>query len=166
MPTAEPATLAEIDIGKSFDVTVTIIPASAPAGDDGAAAPSEVISSVSGKLVGSPEEPNITITGGSNTVRITGKHINAFTDKFKYVESGKTDLIANVTEIEGRGSMPPDKNLYNLDQDRRKSITRTYELLVNNSITVPVTQDVLNALEPMRLFMANYNFNKSKDKKF
>jgi hypothetical protein len=166
LPIADPEALPPVEIGQNFSVTVTVNPAFGPPGDDGVSLPLEVISSVSGRLAGTPNEPGITIRnpvpGVGNSVIISGKHVNTFTDKFKYTGLGQTDLTTPPIEAIGRGEMPPDKNLFNLNQDRRQSETRTYELLVNNSITVPVTQEVLNPLEAMRSFMANYNYNKHK----
>ena len=144
MATTSIDVLPSVLIGDSFSVTVSIIPG-----------PLEVISSVSGSLAGLPLEPGITITSGTSSVTISGKHQNTFTDVFTYAEPGRSDLVSSVT---GRGNVPPNKNLYDLNQDKRKSETRTYNLLVNGSISLTVTQEVLNALETMRQFMANYSY--------
>jgi hypothetical protein len=171
LPIADPEALPPVLLGENFSVTVTVKPAFGPPGPDGVSLPLEVISSVSGRLVGSPSEPGITIRNPSPEIRdsviISGRHVNTFTDKFKYTGLGQTDLTTPPIEVIGRGEMPPDKNLFNLNQDRRQSETRTYELLVNEvqgltSIIVPVTQEVINPLEAMRSFMANYNYNKHK----
>jgi len=156
LATASPSVLPAITIGDTFSVTVNIIP--------GAVVPPavpEVISSVTGSLTGSPSEPGITVVGGVNSVTISGKHVNTFTDKFKYLEPGQNDLTSTPIEAIGRGNVPPDKNLFNLNQDKRKSEIRTYNLIVNGSTSLSVTQEVLNPLEAMRLFMANYNYKAS-----
>ncbi len=147
MATASPSVLNPVSIGENFTATVTIVPDMF-----------ETISSVSGSLNGNPIEPGITITGGTSTVTISGKHELTFTDIFNYTEPGETDPVKTVIS---RGNMPPDKNLFELSQDQRKSETRTYTLVVNGSSTLTVTQEVLNPLEAIRSFMANYNYKGS-----
>ena len=151
MPTASPSSLGSVVIGDQFTVTVDIIPATQ----------FEIISSVTGVLTGTPLEPDISITSGSTSVTISGRHVNTFTDVFTYLEPGFSDLEATPSTATGRGNMPADKNLFNLNQDTRKSQTRTYILTVNGSITLSVTQEVINPLEAMTSFMANYNYKAS-----
>lgn len=147
MATASPSTLSPVTIGDTFSVTVSIIPDEL-----------EVISSVTGSLSGTPIEQSIVVSSGSSSVTISGQHQNTFTDKFLYTEPGQTDLTVTPTETIGRGNVPSDKNLFKLTQDTRKSETRTYNIVVNGNINIPVTQEVLNPLEPMRQFMANYRY--------
>lgn len=151
MPTASPSSLGSVVIGDQFTVTVDIIPSTQ----------FEVITSVTGVLTGTPLEPNITITSGSTSVTISGRHVNTFTDVFTYTEPGVSDLEATPSTATGRGNMPANKNLFNLNQDIRKSETRTYALTVNGSIPLSVTQEVENPLAAMTSFMANYSYNGS-----
>jgi hypothetical protein len=123
--------------------------------------PLESISSVSGVLSGSPTEP-ITVTSGTSSVTISGKHVNTFVDVLTYTEKGETDLTETPTKVIGIGNIPDKKNLYDLKQDLRKSETRTYVLTVNGSQTLTITQEVRNPLEVKRRFMANYNYNNYK----
>jgi hypothetical protein len=150
MASANPSILNPVVVGESFTATVTIEPDMF-----------EIISSVSGSLLGSPLEPGITVTGGTSTVTISGKHEFTFTDIFKYTEPGESDLSTTPTTVVSRGNVPPSKNLFELSQDQRKSETRTYNIIVNGSSTLTVTQEVLNPLEAMRSFMANYNYKGS-----
>lgn len=150
MASASPATLTPVTIGETFTATINIVPDML-----------ETISSVSAILSGSPSEPGINITGGSSSVVISGKYEFAFTDTFKYTEPGESDLTTTPISVVSRGNMPPDKNLFELAQDQRQSEIRTYVLTVNGNSTLTVTQQVLNPLEAMRQFMANYNYKGS-----
>jgi hypothetical protein len=150
MASVNPSILTPVVIGESFTVTINV-----------EADMFETISSVSGSLSGSPLEPGITITSSTSTVTISGKHEFTFTDTFKYTEPGESDLISTPTTVISRGNVPPNKNLFELSQDQRQSQTRTYNIIVNGSSTLTVTQEVLNPLEAMRSFMANYNYKGS-----
>jgi hypothetical protein len=146
MPTASLSVLDSVVIGDQFTATVNIIPTEL-----------EIITSVTGVLSGTPLEPNITITGGSTSVTISGQHLNTFTDSFTYLEPGISDLTTSTTVI-GRGNMPTNKNLFRLGQDTRKNQIRTYILTVNGNITLSVTQQVDNPLAAITSFMANYSY--------
>jgi hypothetical protein len=151
MPTASPLSLGSVVIGDNFTATVNIIPDNE----------FETISSVTGVLSGTPLETSITVTGGSTSVTISGQHLNTFTDVFTYTEPGFSDLETTPSTATGRENMPAEKNLFILNQDSRKSQTRTYILTVNGSISLSVTQEVENPLEAMTSFMANYNYKAS-----
>ena len=112
-------------------------------------------------LSGTPLETSITVTGGSTSVTISGQHLNTFTDIFTYTEPGFSDLESTPSTATGRENMPAEKNLFNLNQDLRKSQTRTYILTVNGSISLSVTQEVENPLSAITSFMANYNYKAS-----
>jgi hypothetical protein len=150
MATASPSILPPVNLNDNFSVTVTIVPGAL-----------EIVSSVSGVLSGSPSEP-ITVSSGTTSVTISGKHQNTFVDVFTYTEKGETDLTQTPTIVTGIGNVPDKKNLYDLKQDLRKSEIRTYTLTVNGSQTLTVTQEVQNPLEVKRKFMANYNYNNHK----
>ncbi len=150
MASANPSILPPVNLDTNFSVTVSVVPDLL-----------ESITSVSGILSGSPSEP-ISVSSGTSSVTISGKHINTFTDILSYTEKGETDLTQSPTKVTGIGNMPDKKNLYDLKQDLRKSQIRTYTLTVNGSQTLTVTQEVLNPLEIKRKFMANYNYNNHK----
>jgi hypothetical protein len=150
MASASPSILPPVNLNDNFSVTVTIVPG-----------PLENVSSVSGVLSGSPSEL-ITVSSGTTSVTISGKHQNTFVDVLTYTEKGETDLTQTPTIVTGIGNVPDKKNLYDLKQDLRKSEIRTYILTVNGSQTLTVTQEVRNPLEVKRKFMANYNYNNYK----
>lgn len=147
MASASPSVLPTVNLNDSFTVTVAITPDML-----------ETISSVTCVLTGSPSEP-ITILSGSSNVTISGKHINTFSDQFTYTDKGETDQTQTPKTVIGLGSVPDEKNLFNLVQDSRQSETRTYIITVNGSQNFNITQQVLNPLEVKRQFMANYNYN-------
>lgn len=153
MATISPTVLTAVDFNQTFSQTVNVNPGM-----------SETITSVTATLVGSPLEPNINISVNANVVTISGKYTATFTDEFSYLEPGATGLNLTPNVVVGLFNMPPDKNLFKLDQDTRQSETRTYNIVVNSSSgsnTIPITQLVLNTLESMRLFMDTYNYKAS-----
>lgn len=151
MATASPATLPPVNHNTVFTATVNLVPG-----------PMEMISGVTGSLVGTPVEP-IVITAVGTTITITGKHQNLFKDKFTFTPQDTSDKTAPSTTVEGIGSVPDKQNLYDLKQDQRKSETRTY-LISYSGGSVTVTQEVLNPLDVILSFMENYNYNDYKNK--
>jgi hypothetical protein len=153
LATISPTVLTAVDFNQTFSQTVNVNPDM-----------SETITSVTATLVGSPLEPDISISINANVVTISGKYTATFTDEFSYLEPGATGPNLTPTVVTGLVNMPPDKNLFKLDQDSRESETRTYNIVVNSSSgsnTIPITQLVLNTLESMRLFMDTYNYKAS-----
>ncbi len=153
MATISPTVLPAVDFNQTFSTTINI-----------GTSFGETISSVTATLVGLPAEPNINIAINANVVTISGKYTATFTDVFSYLEPGATGLGLTPTVVTGLANMPADKNLFKLDQDTRQSETRTYNVVVTGSAgsnNVPVTQQVLNTLETMRLFMDTYNYKAS-----
>ncbi len=153
MATISPTVLTAVDFNQTFSQTVNVNPGML-----------ETITSVTATLVGAPLEPNISISVNANVVTISGKYMATFTDEFSYLEPGATGVGLTPTVVTGLFNMPPDKNLFKLDQDSRQSETRTYNIVVNSSSgsnTIPITQLVLNTLETMRLFMDTYNYKAS-----
>lgn len=150
MATANPSILPPVNLDENFTVVVSVVPG-----------PLEVINSVSGTLIGSPKEP-ISVSSGTTSITISGKHQNTFSDSITYTDAGETDLTQAPVTVIGIGNVPDKKNLFDLKQDLRQSETRTYVLTVNGSQTLTVTQEVRNPLEAKRQFMANYNYNNYK----
>lgn len=153
MPTADPTTLTAVTIGETFSQTITVESTGI-----------EVITSVNASLAGSPLEPQILISIDTNNITISGRHLNTFSDVFTYLEPGQSDLTSVPTVVVGAGNVPPDKNLFNLNQDTRQSATRTYNINVVTDIgssLLTVTQAVSNPLEAIRSFMDNYNYKAS-----
>jgi len=151
MATASPSILPAINHNTNFSVTVTIVPD-----------PLESITNVSGSLVGDPNEP-ITVTASGTTVTISGKHQNLFKDVFTFTPTDTSDKTATPISVEGIGAVPDKQNLYDLKQDQRQSIIRTYAINYSGG-SVTVTQEVLNPLEVVLAFMKDYNYNDYKNK--
>lgn len=148
--------LSDATIYEDFSATITASPSVDPIyGSSG-----ETINFVTAELLESPEEPNIIITPGTSSVKITGKHLGTFNDKFTYVSKGSTNNLETPTEVIGIVNMPPNKELYNLNQDSRLTATREFLITVTydntNTATFIVSQTVKNSLEGMRRFMASY----------
>ena len=150
MATANPSILPPVNLDENFTVVIYIVPESL-----------EVINSVSGILSGSPKEP-ISVSSGTTSITISGKHQNTFSDSISFTDGGETDLTQTPKTVIGIGNVPDKKNLFDLKQDLRQSETRTYVLTINGSQTLTVTQEVRNPLEVKRQFMANYNYNNYK----
>lgn len=151
MATASPTTLTPVNHNTDFTATVTLTPD-----------PMEMISGVSGVLVGTPIEP-ITVTAVGTTVTINGRHQNLFKDKFTFTPTDTSDKTETPISVEGIGSVPDKQNLFDLKQDQRQSVTRTYQISYSGG-SVTVTQEVLNPLEVILAFMKNYNYNDYKNK--
>lgn len=151
MATASPDKLPSVNHNENFTATVTLTPG-----------PLEIISGVTGSLVGSPSEP-ITVTAVGTTVTISGKHQNLFKDVFTFTPTDTSDKTATPTSVEGIGAVPDKQNLYDLKQDQRKSEIRTY-LISYSGGSVTVDQEVMNPLAVILEFMKNYNYNDYKNK--
>ena len=121
------------------------------------------ITSIDVVLTGEPEPINISIASSSFTV--SGQYLTGFTDTLTYVSEGSSDLIEDPTSVVGIENMPADKALFDLDQDRKQSLTRSYTVTVkytdDETMSTATSQStlnhvVLNDLEGIRSFMANY----------
>jgi hypothetical protein len=148
--------LSTATIYEDFSATITASPTVDPIfGSSG-----EVINFVTAELLESPQEPNIIITPGTTSVTISGKHLGTFNDKFTYVSKGSTNNTETPTEVVGIVNMPPNKELYNLDQDGRLTAVRNFLITVTydntKTATFTVSQTINNSLEGMRRFMAGY----------
>lgn len=112
------------------------------------------------------EEIVVNITGSGFT--ITGKYMSGWEDVFTYVEAGESDKTDTPKTAIDIPNMPPDKNLYDLNQDKKQSIFVDYkvtvvfeneETMMEETLEGTLTHQVDNDLEAMRSFMANYNYN-------
>jgi hypothetical protein len=139
--------------GKDFSVSVSV------------AVPG-TISSMTVSLIGGPEPITINVSGSS--ISLSGKYLSGWQDIFTYVEAGESDKTDTPKTAIDISNMPPDKNLYDLDQDKKQSIIRQYsvtvvyddeETFVEETATANLDHEVFNDLEAMRQFMANYNYN-------
>ena len=133
---------------KNFSFTVNVL------------APGEVLS-INVNLLGDPEP--ITIVTEESSFTVTGKYETGFTDTLTYVNKGSSNLIEVPASVVGIQNMPDGKELFDLNQDQKQSLNRTYSVLVEydeegtiNTESLELTHTVLNDLESIRSFMANY----------
>jgi hypothetical protein len=128
-----------------------------PTGDAG-----EVINSVTATPIN--VDGDIVITSGTSSVSIVGKYDDPFLDTFQYVSKGSSNKIENSTSVVGISNVPPNKELFDLDQDLRQLETIEYEITVEYddeffapaTETFTVTHDIINDLEAIRSFLDSY----------
>jgi hypothetical protein len=126
------------------------------------------ISSLSVVLSGEYEQEAIVLEISNTGFTITGKYIAGWQDVFTYVEANESDQTDTPKTAIDIPNMPPDKNLYDLNQDKKQSIFVDYNVTVvyedeetfqEETLEGTLTHQVDNDLEAMRLFMDNYNYN-------
>lgn len=114
------------------------------------------------------DQDEIVIETSNSGFTITGKYISGWQDIFTYVEAGESDQTETPKTAVDIANMPPDKNLYNLDQDQKQSIFRNYRVAVvfeneetftEETLEATLTHQVDNDLDAIKDFMANYNYN-------
>jgi len=122
----------------------------------------ETVDFVSAALTG-VIEPDLTIIPGSSSVSIIGTYADPFLDIFTFVSKRSSNKIETPTTVISIENMPANKELYNLNQDERSKVTKTFTVTVfftsfGSPLTAnfSITQELLNEIEPMRLFMDNY----------
>ena len=116
--------------------------------------PPETISSVS-----STTHTGITMTSGTSSCTLVGTYEDSFTDEFKYVEKGSSDLAGSPTTVIGLDNLPSNKLFYNLNQDATTSVTKSYTVTVTHSggtDNFTVTHVVNNEYESIRSAVASY----------
>ena len=114
---------------------------------------------VSFTSVSSTTHPGITMTSGTSSCTLVGTYEDSFTDEFKYVEKGSSDLAGSPTIVIGLDNLPSNKLFYNLNQDATASVTKSYTVTATSSggtNTFTVTQVVNNELESIRSAVASY----------
>ena len=118
------------------------------------------ITDISVALTGAPEP--ITIIIGESSFTVSGVYQTGFTDLLTYVNEGSSNLAETPTSVIGIQNMPDGKALFDLDQDQKQSLVRTYTVTVKYDDVGTVTENlslnhtVQNDLESIRSFMANY----------
>ena len=75
-------------------------------------------------------QPDLVITPGSTSVSITGSIEDPFLDVFKYVEQGQSDKTSTPVTVERLVNMPPDKVMFDLQQDGTSYVTETFTVTV------------------------------------
>ena len=113
-------------------------------------------------------QPDLVITPGSTSVSITGSIEDPFLDVFKYVEQGQSDKTSTPVTVERLVNMPPDKVMFDLQQDGTSYVTETFTVTVqweaglagNLTAQTPATftleLKIYNEWEGIRSFISNY----------
>jgi len=139
-----------------------IVSASATAASPNVANVTNVTASVAGT------QPDLVITPGSTSVSITGSIEDPFLDVFKYVEQGESDKTSTPVTVERLVNMPPDKVMFDLQQDGTSYVTETFTVTVqwesgpvgNLTAQAPVSftleLKIYNEWEGIRSFISNY----------
>jgi hypothetical protein len=118
------------------------------------------------RVVPRTPQPNVIIfKEDEETIRIQGTYLDPFDDIFRYVEKGSSDKLETPTTVVGVSNLPPNKDYFDLNQDVRLLETIFYDVFVDlkdkmtQEITteeLEVTHDILNELEGIRVFVAEY----------
>ena len=113
-------------------------------------------------------QPDLVITPGSTSVSITGSIEDPFVDEFKYVEQGESDKTSTPVTVQRLVNMPPDKVMFDLNQDNTSYTTETFIVTVqwesgpagNLTAQTPATftleLKIYNEWEGIRSFISNY----------
>ena len=113
-------------------------------------------------------QPDLVITPGSTSVSITGSIEDPFVDEFKYVEQGESDKSSTPVTVQRLVNMPPDKVMFDLNQDNTSYTTETFTVTVqwesgpagNLTAQTPATftleLKIYNEWEGIRAFVSNY----------
>ena len=113
-------------------------------------------------------QPDLVITPGSTSVSITGSIEDPFVDEFKYVEQGESDKTSTPVTVQRLVNMPPDKVMFDLNQDNTSYTTETFTVTVqwesgpagNLTAQAPATftleLKIYNEWEGIRSFISNY----------
>ena len=113
-------------------------------------------------------QPDLVITPGSTSVSITGSIEDPFVDEFKYVEQGESDKSSTPVTVQRLVNMPPDKVMFDLQQDSTSYVTETFTVTVqwesgpvgNLTAQAPASftleLKIYNEWEGIRSFISNY----------
>jgi len=113
-------------------------------------------------------QPDLVITPGSTSVSITGSIEDPFVDEFKYVEQGESDKTSTPVTVQRLVNMPPDKVMFDLNQDNTSYTTETFTVTVqwesgpvgNLTAQAPASftleLKIYNEWEGIRSFISNY----------
>lgn len=142
-----------------FSATITAVVESEEEG----AEPLETITGVSAELIGDPDS-GLIITSGETSVVISGKHNSGFVDIFQYVSKGSNTTVEIPTVVIGQENVPPDQDLFDLNQDKNQFITKNFLVTVSYTVSsskvhtaeFTVPQVVANNLDAMKDFMGSY----------
>lgn len=145
--TASPLVLVTVERFESFSATITL---TASAG--------EIITSVN--FFKNFSDSEIVLSNSISTLSVTGKHTTAFgPDEVIYVEKESSDKLQIPTTQNSYSSVPPDKDLIEVNQDDSTDNIRTYTAIVTHSggsNTFIFTQTVKNDVTSAMNFLKGY----------
>ena len=116
----------------------------------------------------SGSEPDLVITDGTTSVNIGGSIQDPFVDEFTYLEQGQTDKVHTPVVVQRVVNMPPDKLMYNLNQDNTVFTSRFFTITVDweegpagnlvaqTPATFTLELKIYNEWEGIRSFVSNY----------
>jgi len=116
----------------------------------------------------SGSEPDLVITDGTTSVNIGGSIQDPFVDEFTYLEQGQTDKVDTPVVVQRVVNMPPNKLMYNLNQDNTVFTSRFFTITVNweegpagnlvaqTPVTFTLELKIYNEWEGIRAFISNY----------
>lgn len=141
-------TLPEVDRYQYFSTTISFSSSDAN------------VSITSAKCVKNFVDANVVVSNGTSSVTISGAHWTGFnSDEVKYVEKGSSDLLQTPTVLNSIGNTPPNKDVYEVNQDPTEGITRTYTVTVTytgGSSNFNYSQYVRNDVTVGYNFLRNY----------
>lgn len=120
-----------------------------------------------------PDE-NVSITTSLSSVVVEGIYLNLWEDNFTYVSAGESNKTEDPSVAIFKTNLPPDKNLYNVDQDLDDTKEFTYKINITyddaetlEEITEvkTFTHIVQQDLEVIRDLVDKYNYNNKKGAK-
>ena len=105
-------------------------------------------------------DADIVVANGISSVTISGIHKTAFeADEVRYVQKGSSDKLETPTILYNISDVPPNKDLFYLNQDPKDSVTRTYTVKVVSTLgsaDLDFTQVVVNNTDVAYNFLRNY----------
>ena len=116
----------------------------------------------------SGSEPDLVITDGTTSVNIGGSIQDPFVDEFTYLEQGQTDKVDTPVVVQRVVNMPPNKLMYNLNQDNTVFTSRFFTITVDweegpagnlvaqTPVTFTLELKIYNEWEGIRAFISNY----------
>lgn len=144
--TASPLTLTTVERYQTFSDTITL------------SSTGEIITSVN--FVKNFTDPEILLTNSTSTLTVSGKHTTAFnSDEVIFVEKGSSDKIETPSVANSFSTVPPKKDLIEINQDPSESKTRTYTATVihsNGTSIFTFTQTVDNDVTSAMNFIEEY----------
>lgn len=129
-----PTTLSSVTRNTAMTKTITITP------EEG-----ETINSVS--VTSSLPDTHITITAVDDTITISGMYYSGFNDTSIYVSKGSSNKLETPTVVNNLDALPPNKDLYEFNQDGRGSISVIYTINVKYDSLIIDTETITQVVK-------------------